>query len=75
MKILLNKNRGKLSTNEDNYAELELGNQTNKVSNRESYHLVDLYQMYLDEKDESDKYRLIITINPVCSNILFNAIR
>ena len=74
MKILLNKNRGKLSTNEDNYAELELGNQTNKVSNRESYHLVDLYQMYLDEKDESDKYRLIITINPVCSNILFNAI-
>ena len=30
--------------------------------------------MYLDEKDASDKYRLIFTINPVCSNVLFNAI-
>lgn len=33
---------------------------------------IDCYNEYVKEKDASRKYRLIFTINPVCSNILFN---
>jgi hypothetical protein len=74
MKELLNRRKSKLSTNKDNYMSVELGNQMNKISNTTDQHLVDIYQVYLDEKDASDKYRLIFTINPVCTNVLFNAI-
>ena len=74
MKSLLNKKRSKNSVNRDEYMPIELGNQIKKISNNAEEHLVDLYQVYLDEKDASDKYRLIFTINPVCSNVLFNAI-
>ena len=74
MKELLNKKRSKVSTNKDNYMSLELGNQMKKISNHTDQHLIDVYQVYLDEKDASDKYRLIFTINPVCTNVLFNSI-
>lgn len=34
---------------------------------------VDLYEQYMSEYSECDKYRLTLTIKPYCSNILFNA--
>ena len=74
MKLLLNKKRGKSSTNKDNFLKIGLDNEMKKIANYSDQHLVDVYQVYLDEKDASDKYRLIFTINPVCSNVLFNAI-
>ena len=74
MKSLLNKKTGKLSTNKDGYTSVALSNQMKKIGSYTEEHLVDLYQVYLDEKDASDKYRLIFTINPVCSNVLFNAV-
>lgn len=74
MKELLNKKRSKVATNRDNYVPVELSNEMKKIANHTDQHLVDVYQVYLDEKDASDKYRLIFTINPVCSNVLFNAI-
>lgn len=30
------------------------------------------YQLYNDERDASSKFRMIFTVNPVCSNVLFN---
>jgi hypothetical protein len=74
MKSLLNKKRSKTSVNRDEYMSVELVNQMKKISNYNQDHLVDRYQVYLDEKDAADKYRLIFTINPVCTNVLFNAI-
>ena len=74
MKIILNKSKSKASTNKNTYLPIDLGNQMKKISSHSGQHLVDLYQVYLDEKDASDKYRLIFTINPVCTNVLFNAI-
>lgn len=74
MKVLLNKKRSKTSTNQNSNMSVGLRNRMKKIPNTTDQHLVDLYQVYLDEKDASDKYRLIFTINPVCSNVLFNAI-
>lgn len=74
MKTLLNKKKSKISTNKNGFMSVDLSNRIKKITNYTDEHLVDLYQVYLDEKDASDKYRLIFTINPVCSNVLFNAI-
>lgn len=30
------------------------------------------YQLYNDERDSSNRFRMIFTVNPVCSNVLFN---
>ena len=34
---------------------------------------VDAYQVFLNERSTCNKYRLTLTINPFCSNILYNA--
>lgn len=33
---------------------------------------IDAYKQYFSEKDKSEKYRITVTINPICSNVLFN---
>ena len=35
---------------------------------------VDQYTQYMKEKDASNKYRMIFTISPICSNVLFNRV-
>lgn len=35
---------------------------------------VDQYAQYTREKDSSNKYRMIFTISPICSNVLFNSV-
>ena len=74
MKILLNKRKSKTSVNKNSKMFVDLGNEMKKISDFSDSHTVDLYQLYLDEKDASNKYRLIFTINPLCTNVLFNAI-
>lgn len=34
---------------------------------------IDVHEQYLIERASCDKYRLMLTINPFCSNVLFNA--
>lgn len=74
MRILLNKNRSKRSNNLDGFVPVDLGNKMKRIIGHSEQHTVDLYRVYLDERDASDKYRLIFTINPVCTNALFNAL-
>lgn len=35
---------------------------------------VDTYQVFEEERNSCEKYRLIVTINPYCTNVLFNAL-
>ena len=35
---------------------------------------VDAYQVFEEERNSCEKYRLIITINPYCTNVLFNTL-
>lgn len=72
IQIKLNKNKSINSTNVDEYIALNLtGN--NKLLPVSGLHgIVDEYEQYVKEYDSSNKYRLILTINPVCSNVLFN---
>ena len=45
---------------------------TSPLSNGNIKGTVDLTQRYLYERNSCDNYRLILTINPYCTNVLFN---
>lgn len=36
--------------------------------------MLGLYDLYTEERDACENYRMIFTVNPVCSNILYNAV-
>lgn len=36
--------------------------------------MLGLYDLYVEERDACENYRMIFTVNPVCTNVLFNAI-
>lgn len=74
MKILLNEKKHKRSINVDNKINVELSTDARVMPSGDAQGTLDQYNQYLKEKDESQKYRLIFTINPICSNVLFNAI-
>ena len=73
-RILLGKNIDKYSTNTDNYLSIEVGSDFKNVPNEDIVQTLDAYNQYVKEADESNRYRLLFTINPICSNVLFNNI-
>lgn len=69
--------RSKLGINElngDVNLNLGLGTAVKEILNTNATAEVDVDGVYQDELNSSKKYRLIFTINPVCSNVLFNAL-
>ena len=73
-KILLGEEKSKKSINEDNFINVEISSNEHVLPVDNVTQTLDSYKEYLSEKDNSDVYRLIFTINPVCTNILFNVI-
>lgn len=71
-KIFLEKNRSKYSVNTNNYLNLDLSGKSRLIPFNDVSETLSLNQLYLDERDSSNKYRMIFTVNPICSNVLFN---
>ena len=62
------------SVNRQNFLDVELKN-TSKLSHfTDIKTTIDQYEQFVNERENCDKYRLILTINPYCSNVLFNTI-
>ena len=74
MNLLLGQYKNKHSSNVDNHVEVDVYSSTKLLGNDIVTDTIDQYQQYVKEKDKSSKYRLIFTINPICSNVLFNTI-
>ena len=74
VKILLGEKKHKLGVNVDNHIGLSLVDERRIMPPTDYTVMVDAYERYFAEKDASDKYRLSFTINPICSNVLFNVI-
>ena len=73
MKGFLESNRNKFTRNEQMTVGVELKS-TRKIlpkSGRISS-IFSLYEQYNYERDTCDKYRLIFTVNPICTNALYN---
>lgn len=70
--IFLNKNRGKRSVDVESGLMVPLSAEERLLPFDDIIDVVNLKDVYDKERDSSDLYRLIFTINPVCSNVLFN---
>ena len=73
-KILLNNKKSKASSNKITKINAEFERSGRILPFEGVSTRIDEYKQYLKEKNASKKYRLSFTINPVCSNILFNNI-
>lgn len=74
IQITLNKGKSVHSSNVENYVSVDLNGQNKPLINTDIQSTIDEYKQYIKEKDASNKYRLIFTINPVCCNVLYNHI-
>lgn len=61
-----------LSTNVERSVNVELETKTKLMNNTSLSDEFSLYKQYNRERDDCEKYRLILFVNPVCSNVLFN---
>lgn len=71
-KILLGKNKSKKSVNEINIIPIEFSRDYSLFQDENKSETFDLLKLYEDEKNNSNKHRFIFTINPICTNVLFN---
>ena len=60
------------SVDRQNFLDVQLKN-TSKLSHfTDIKETIDQYEQFKTERDNCHKYRLITTINPYCTNVLFN---
>lgn len=72
-KILLEKNRSKYSVNTVKFLNLDLNSKSRLLPFNDVTSRLSLNQLYLNERDNCNKFRMIFTVNPICSNVLFNS--
>ena len=60
------------SVNKENFLDVQLKSTSKKLHYNDIKATIDQYEQFNKERAESSKYRMILTINPYCSNVLFN---
>lgn len=73
-KILLSSAKSKTSVNDDILLNIDISSDEKKLPSEDITANIDQYKQYIKEKDKSNKYRFVFTINPVCTNVLYNHI-
>ena len=72
-KIFLERNRSEFSNDVENAINVALSTKTRLLPNDNVSDNLSLFEQYNKERDECNKFRLILSVNPICSNVLFNA--
>ena len=70
--ILLNSSINKKSVNKNTTLNIPLHGNKKLLPEDAISDTMDLYDVYLQERKNGNKFRLILNINPFCSNVLFN---
>lgn len=70
--IRLSKTDSVNSVNKLNTLDVELKNTSKAILQTNFRGNVDLFELFKTERDNCNNYRLIFTINPYCTNVLFN---
>ena len=71
-KIILSGNLNKSSKDENMALNISLSGSKKILSDGDISNTVNIYDEYINERKNSNKFRLSININPFCSNVLFN---
>lgn len=72
--IRLNKTNSVNSVNVDNMVAVDIQQTTKPLIFTSLKEEVDQHEVFLQERENCNQYRLITTINPYCTNILFNPV-
>lgn len=70
--ISLNSSKGVFLNNLESSVNVGLSRETRLLPNDNISSNFSLFEQYNKERDECNKFRIIISVNPVCSNVLFN---
>lgn len=70
--IRLNKTDSVNSVNKENFLDVQLKSTSKKLHFNDIKNTIDQYEQFNKERSECTKYRVILTINPYCTNVLFN---
>ena len=71
--VFLEKNRNKFSVNAESNLNIDFSAKTRIVPYSSIDETLSLYDLYNNERDACNKFRMIFTINPICTNALFNS--
>ena len=71
-KIFIERNRNIKAVNKENKVNVNLTQKARLLPYNNISDTLNLNDLFLAERDACNKYRLIFTINPVCSNVLYN---
>lgn len=71
-KIYLEKNRSTFSNNVENSIDVGFSTKTRFLSPADISKNVSMFEQYNEERNNCSRYRFIATINPICSNVLYN---
>lgn len=71
-KILLNKNKSIKQVNNSNSISIELQTQQMLLPPDSVSSTIDLYETYISERNNCEKYRMIFVLYPYMTNVLFN---
>jgi hypothetical protein len=71
--ILLNKARGKETINVENSISVDFSTKQRLITDGYSKGTIDYYETYVDERDNTNTYKMFFTIKPYMTNVLFNA--
>ena len=72
-KLFLERNRSEFSNDVERTINIGLSTKTRLLPNDNISDNFSLFEQYNRERDECNKIRLILNVNPVCSNVLYNA--
>lgn len=70
--VFLEENRSEFSNNVESAVNVRLSTKTRLLPNDNLSDTFSLFEQYNKERDECNRFRLILAVNPVCSNVLYN---
>ena len=70
--VFLDEKKSRVAQSKEHALDVSLVNKTGLLPKGAVESSLSLYQLYMNERDCSNKYRLILTVNPICTNVLFN---
>lgn len=71
-KILLNNKKGNMDVNVESSEYISLSTKQKMIPTEDVQGVIDHYELYLNERNNCKNYKLLFTIHPYMSNILYN---
>lgn len=72
-KIYLEKNRNVKSVNKQSFVNINLSTKSKLLPYNSISDVLNLNNLYINERNNCSKYRIILNVNPICTNVLYNA--